>query len=271
MMNTLKLSERSIEIAFKEEGQGMPVMLLHGFCGSSAYWNDIVPLLAPHYRLIVPDLPGHGQSGVPNTPYPIEAYADDLAELLRLLNVKEAVWLGHSLGGYITLAAAERHADLVSAFGLIHSTAFPDDDKGKSNRLRSIETILDSGIVPFVDGLIPKLFAPDHIDSMPHHIDDAKKIGYATPPDGAIAALKAMLGRPDRNSVLAHAACPILLLAGENDQLIKPEKTFSVHNQSIKQVVLEHAGHMSMIEAPNHLAEVLLAFLQQTSNDIAKL
>lgn len=261
-MNKIQLSERSIEIRYKDEGTGFPVLLMHGFCGSSRYWDEILPLLKG-CRLIVPDLPGHGQSGVPAAPYGMESFADDMAALLRQLNIEKAVWFGHSLGGYIALAAAERHPELVQAFGLVHSTAYPDDEKGKENRLKSIQTVLDSGIVPFVDGLIPKLFAPDHVETMEDKVAEAKNIGYGTPPEGAVLTLEAMRERPDRNRVLENATCPVLLLAGGADQLIKPEKTFSVSGSFIKQVLLEDSGHMSMMERPDRLAEELLAFAEE--------
>jgi pimeloyl-ACP methyl ester carboxylesterase len=261
LMNTIQLSERSIEIRYRDEGTGFPVLLMHGFCGSSHYWDEVVPLLKG-CRVIVPDLPGHGQSGVPAAPYAIESFADDMAELLRQLNVGKAVWIGHSLGGYITLAGAERHPDRVQAFGLVHSTAFPDDEKGKENRLKSIQTVLDSGIVPFIDGLIPKLFAPDHVETMKGKVAEAKEIGYITPPEGAVLTLEAMRERPDRNQVIKNASCPVLLLAGGSDQIIQPEKTFSVSGNSIKQVLIEDSGHMSMMERPSRLAQELLAFVE---------
>ncbi|MBD2863559.1 alpha/beta fold hydrolase [Paenibacillus oceani] len=260
-MNTIQLSERSIEIRYRDEGTGFPVLLMHGFCGSSHYWDEVVPLLKG-CRVIVPDLPGHGQSGVPAAPYAIESFADDMAELLRQLNVGKAVWIGHSLGGYITLAGAERHPDRVQAFGLVHSTAFPDDEKGKENRLKSIQTVLDSGIVPFIDGLIPKLFAPDHVETMKGKVAEAKEIGYITPPEGAVLTLEAMRERPDRNQVIKNASCPVLLLAGGSDQIIQPEKTFSVSGNSIKQVLIKDSGHMSMMERPSRLAQELLTFVE---------
>lgn len=262
-MNKVKLSNRSIEIAYKEAGEGFPVLLLHGFCGSSSYWDAIVPLLQTQCRLIVPDLPGHGQSGVPQTPYPIEAFADDMVDFLRLLDIGKAVWLGHSLGGYVTLAAAERYADQIAAYGLIHSTAFPDDEKGKEGRLKAIQTILDSGIVPFVDGLIPKLFAPDHLQSMDDKVEQAKNIGYGTSPEGAVVTLEAMRDRPDRNAALRQADCPVLLIAGENDQIVNPEKTFSVRGDSIHHELLHKVGHMSLMEHPEQLADKLSAFLER--------
>lgn len=261
-MNKMNLSNRSIEITYKDAGEGIPVILLHGFCGSSSYWEAVIPLLQSQCRLIVPDLPGHGKSGVPQSPYPIEAFADDMADLLRQLNIEKAVWLGHSLGGYVTLAAVERHADRVGAFGLIHSTAYPDDEKGKEGRLNAIQTVLDSGIVPFVDGLIPKLFAPEHAESMSGKVEAVKKVGYATSPEGAVVTLEAMRGRPDRNDVLRRAKCPVILVAGENDQIIKPDKTFSVQSGLIQHVLLSKVGHMSMVEHPDQLADKLSAFLR---------
>jgi len=262
-LNRMKLQNRSLEIAYHDIGEGTPCLLLHGFCGSSAYWDELIPLLAPQFRLIVPDLPGHGQSSVPEQPYPIEAYADDLNQLLRQLQIDQAVWFGHSMGGYITLAAAERHASDLIAFGLIHSTANPDDEKGKQNRDKSMQTIEQDGIETFIDGLIPKLFAPQHLTAMPEKVEKAKSIGRRTPPLGARIALMAMKNRPDRNVVLQTTELPVFLAAGKNDQIVPPEKVFTVENELQNRVVIEQAGHMSMMEDPEFLANAMKRFLKR--------
>lgn len=262
-MNRIMLADGSCELAYRDIGDGIPLLLLHGFCGSSGYWDGLVPLLSPRFRLLIPDLPGHGQSSVPAHPYTMEAYADSMHVLLRRLDIDEAVWIGHSLGGYITLAAVERHAVDVMAFGLVHSTAYPDDAKGKENRLNAIHTIREQGIDPFVDALIPKLFAPNHLDTMSEHVERAKAIGRSTSPDGAIQALLAMKDRPDRNHVLRTTNIPAILVSGAKDQIIAPEKTFSVPNDRQNRVLLDSAGHMSMFEAPDLLAQALLRFLKR--------
>lgn len=250
----------SLRLAYKEKGQGQAVVLLHGFCGSSDYWNELLPLLPGSHRFIAPDLRGHGDSGAPEGTYTMEAIADDIAQLIERLELGRAIVLGHSLGGYAALALAERRPELLAGFGLIHSTAYPDSEEGKQGRLKSIATIQDKGLPAFIDGLIPKLFASAHVQSMPDTVQEAIRIGYGTSADGAIRTLEGMRTRPDRRVVLEQAQVPVLLVAGEHDQLIPAERTFTASGDRIIQRTVAGAGHMSMMEAPQELATAVTSF-----------
>ncbi|WP_163853859.1 alpha/beta fold hydrolase [Paenibacillus elgii] len=247
-------------LAYIDRGQGTPVILLHGFCGSLAYYDEVAPLLEGRCRLIIPDLRGHGASDAPEGTYTMEAIADDIAALIDRLNIGRPVVLGHSLGGYVTLALAEKHEDKLLAFGLLHSTAFPDDEKGKEGRLKAMETIREQGLPVFIEGLIPKLFAPAHLETMPEAVRKAKEIGLGTSAEGAVRTLEGMRQRPDRNAVLSAAQVPVLLVAGTGDQIIPPQRTFSVDKETFQRSQIDGAGHMSMMEAPGELAQAVLAF-----------
>jgi pimeloyl-ACP methyl ester carboxylesterase len=253
--------EGGAKFAYNEQGSGQAVVLLHGFCGSSAYWDELLPLLPDHYHWIMPDLRGHGESGAPAGDYTMDAFANDLAQMIKGLETGPVIMLGHSLGGYITLAFAERYPELLSGFGLIHSTGFPDNEAGKEGRLKAITTIEEKGLPAFIEGLIPKLFAPEHLESMPEAVAKAKQIGEETDPQAAIRTLQGMRTRPDRNHVLAEAKVPVLLIAGEQDQIIAVERTFSVSSGLITQVQINEAAHMSMVEAPQSLLEAIETFL----------
>jgi 3-oxoadipate enol-lactonase len=248
-------------ISYRDQGQGDILVLLHGYCGNSEYWDMVVPLLSDHYRCITPDLRGHGGSDAPLGAYTIEQMADDVLDLLNILELPKVTLLGHSLGGYITLSFAERHASRLNGFGLIHSTAFPDSDETKEKRLQTVSSIQKDGITSLIDNMIPGLFAPDHIDSNPEWINTAKEIGYRTPPQGASGVAMAMRERPDRRDVLSTTDLPVLLVAGEKDGIIPPERTFTVDRPNVVQVTIAGVGHMSMLEAPDQLAEHILSYL----------
>ncbi|WP_040952236.1 alpha/beta fold hydrolase [Gorillibacterium massiliense] len=278
MKHTAQL--KNSRITYVDEGSGAPVVLLHGFCGSSAYWEEVIPLLAGKFRVIAPDLRGHGDSSAP-TPaagdtareaeaggaaqdaYPMEAFALDVRELLDVLAIDKAILLGHSLGGYVTLAFAEAYPERLAAFGLIHSTAYPDTEEGKINRIAGIRTIREQGISVFVEGLVPKLFAPDHLNSMPDKVQRALAIGRGTDPGAAAATQEGMRRRPDRNAVLQDAQVPVLLVSGGQDKIVPTEKTFSVEGDGVTCTLLVSSGHMSMYEAPEQLAEAIKAFAAQ--------
>lgn len=252
-------------ICYSDQGQGEPIVLLHGFCGSSEYWDKVVPLLTDHYRCIVPDLRGHGSSDAPMGAYTIEQMADDVVHLLDALELSKVTLLGHSLGGYITLSFAQRYASRLNGFGLIHSTAFPDSEEAKEKRLLAVGAIQTDGIMPFVDNMIPTLFAPDHVDARPEWIHIAKEIGYRTPPQGATGAAMAMRERRDCRDVLSATVLPVLLVAGEQDGIISPEKTFTVDQPNVTQVTIAGVGHMSMLEAPDLLADSILSFMAEAN------
>jgi 3-oxoadipate enol-lactonase len=254
------LEINGIVLAYEDQGKGEPIVLLHGLCGSSTYWDKVLPLLSENYRVIAIDLRGHGQSGVSDEPYTMELLAHDISELLEKLHIPQALIFGHSLGGYITLAFAEKYPEKLSAFSLVHSSGFHDDEKGKANRDKAIEGIRDHGIESFIAGLNPKLFAPDHLESMKPAVEHIRQIGLATSPIGVMNVLAGMRDREDRNHVIADAQVPVLLIAGEEDQIIPLEKAFAVQGEHITQVKLADAGHMSMQERPFALFEQMLAF-----------
>ncbi|PET76681.1 alpha/beta hydrolase [Bacillus sp. AFS001701] len=256
-----KIELQNLSIAFKDQGKGKPIVLIHGFMGSHAYWEKVIPKLAEDFRVIAIDLPGHGDSTSIKEEHSIEDYADMLKDLLDQLNINQVTLFGHSLGGYITLAFAERYSNYLNGFSLIHSTAYPDSEEAKKGRMANAEKVKNEGVKNVVDGLIPKLFSPKNIQKNSSEIDIAKQIGYKTSVDGTVKALISMKNRPDRNHVLNDTNLPVLLLAGKDDQIIPPEKTFSVQKENIKTSTLNNAGHMSMYESPEELVNEMKGYL----------
>ncbi len=255
-------------IAYNRQGEkkapGDPVIvLLHGYCGSSSYWEKVLPYMKEIGMVIVPDLRGHGSSSAPKAGvYEMADMADDLAMLLEAIGEEQAVVVGHSLGGYVTLAFAEKYASKLRAFGLVHSTALPDAEAAKANRDRAAETIRTEGISAFVEGLVPKLFAPAHVETMETIVEEAKAIGRGTSPEAAIAVAMGMKQRPDRSAVLRHAVVPVLLVAGKEDGVVPPERTLVEQaGPAARRTLLDNCGHMSMYEQPERLAAELSAWV----------
>ena len=243
------------------------VVLLHGFCGSSAYWEETLPHLADAGLFIVPDLRGHGLSGAPEGEmYAMEDFADDLARLLDGLGEREAVVLGHSLGGYVTLAFAERYPDRLRGFGLIHSTALPDTEEAKAGRDRTAARLLREGAAPFASELAPKLFSKENRARMPDKVARTASIGCGTSPAGAARTALGMKARPDRSDLLRQSRVPVLLVAGEGDEIVAPQRTFlDFERPGARKVLLPGCGHMSMLEAPAKLAEAIAGFAEEAA------
>ncbi|MEW4372479.1 alpha/beta fold hydrolase [Paenibacillus kandeliae] len=262
-MSNLSPQSNPSLLHYTDSGKGTPVVLLHGFFGSSAYWDEVVPLLNSHVRCIVPDLRGHGRSLAPEGSYRIEQMAEDIIALLDHLELDQAVVLGHSMGGYIALALAEQHSDRLQAWGLIHSTAHEDTPEAKEKRLQAVSKINSDGVATFVDGFVEGLFAPSSLEQLPQAVQKAREIGYNTPPQGGCGAALAMRERPDRRQVLSSSTLPILLVAGEHDQLIPAERLFTAQGTNITTATIPTVGHMSLLEAPDQLAEIIISFTQK--------
>jgi 3-oxoadipate enol-lactonase len=265
-----KITVNGTTIAYEQQGQGETVVLLHGFCGSSAYWEKVQPLLAEKYQVIAPDLRGHGATAAPMGAYTIDQMADDVAGLMEALGIAKYTLLGHSMGGYAALSLAQRYASRLNAFGLIHSTGFPDGEEAKAKRLEAVSRIRSEGITHFVDGLVPGLFAPDNVEKLGAEVDRVKEIGYKTPPQGATGAALAMRERPDRRDVMANTSLPLLLVAGESDAVVPMARLFTTEGPIVTKAVIKGAGHMSMYEAPEQLTAVIADFMRSVTGEIVE-
>ena len=155
---------QSSKIFYRIAGTGKPVVLLRGFGEDGDIWANQVEFLKDHYQLIVPDLPGSGKSElIPDMS--IEGMAECIKELLNIEVFKASPTggglvgaIGHSMGGYIALAFAEKHSALLNSFGLVHSSAYADAEEKKEARRKSIEFIKANGAYEFLKTAIPGLF-----------------------------------------------------------------------------------------------------------------
>lgn len=262
--------QKDISLYYEDRGVGTPIVLLHGFCGSHAYWKYIIEDLSTHYRVIAIDLRGHGKSAVSEDPFSIEEMAHDVQLLLQQLEIEQATVFGHSLGGYITLALFENNPELVEAFGLVHSAATPDSEEAKAGRDKAVNRIREEGMSGFIDDLAQKLFAKKNTETKTNEIECVKKIGVTTKVNGAVGALSAMKERKDRQHVIKESDAHILLVAGKEDQIIPIENALGAKGPNIQQVILEESGHMSMLEEPTGLVEAMSQFLNRVDESRRK-
>ncbi|HEY1019582.1 MAG TPA: alpha/beta hydrolase [Sediminibacterium sp.] len=259
----------STTISYTLQGKGTPVVLLHGFGEDSQIWNTQVSFLQEFCMLLVPDLPGSGKSSLfakENSiadPVSIEDYADLIYALLQTENIASCIMLGHSMGGYITLAFAEKYPAMLRAFGLVHSTAFADSEEKKAMRAKAVTTIAQYGAAAFLRNTIPNLFGKAFKETSPEKVSQliASAAGFT------VAALQqyyiAMMNRPNRCNVLAGNPLPVLFVMGTEDVAAPMEDVLQqVHLPRISYIhVLPGCGHMGMWEAPAPLNQLLLAFI----------
>ncbi|HIW33369.1 MAG TPA: alpha/beta hydrolase [Candidatus Paenibacillus intestinavium] len=238
------------------------LVLLHGYCGSSAYFSKLIPLLSDQYRILVPDLIGHGHSTASaEAIYTMELAASWIDEWLTNIGIADMHILGHSLGGYITLAIAQRNPGYLRSFGLLHSTALPDSEQAKANRDQAIATVQQQGVVSFVSDLVVKLFAaPERQTEL---LDYAQQIGTLASSHAVISYARGMQQRIDRTTIINNASMPVLLVSGGKDKVINSESTFAGSNQITHCHIIEESGHMGMLETPVQLATIIQQFVNE--------
>ncbi|NUO00775.1 MAG: alpha/beta hydrolase [Saprospiraceae bacterium] len=251
-----------VPVACKIAGEGPDIVLLHGFCEDSNVWTGTVgALVAGGFRATVIDLPGFGQSGL-LLHYSMEAMAEVVHDILETLGVENCTLLGHSMGGYVAMAFAERWPESLNGLGLIHSHPFDDKPERKAARIKSAEFIRKNGhhtyVAQLITNLFPQAFAADH----PGLINGLIETARAYPSAAIVGGQEAMTERPDRSAVLKNLTCPVLFIVGELDSAIPYDQSLlqlplpaiaSVH-------LLEGIGHMGMFEAPEKIHRIVLAF-----------
>lgn len=263
MIKELKFHDAVIR--FRDEGQGDVVVLLHGYLESLEIWDGFSGDLAKHYRVLCIDLPGHGRSGMFSKIDTMAVMAGAVEYILQESGIGRAVIVGHSMGGYATLAFAEIFPEMTTGFCLFHSHAFADPKEKRLNRDREIELVKSGKKMQIINTNIPKAFADDNLEEFAGEVERARQIAISTPDDGIIMALIGMKSRPDRTRVLKESNVPILYVAGKNDNYIPFNVAEQHFNLSPRQdiLILENSGHMGFIEEKEEALEGLLFFLEK--------
>lgn len=251
-----------VEIHFEVHGAGPPVMLVHGYPLSGALWDDVVPHLASEYRVIVPDLRGHGRSE-PTERVTMEEMADDLLAVLDAADEERPVVLvGMSMGGYVALAFCRRHPERVRGLALVDSRASADGPEAAEKRRATAAQVLEAGTAEDVaEEMAGKLFA-DGAD--PGLRARWRESMAATSPTGVAAALRAMADRPDSTAFLRRSDLPLLVTVGSEDGITPPDEARKLAaNVGATLEVIDGAGHAAPAERPREVAEALRRFLEE--------
>jgi pimeloyl-ACP methyl ester carboxylesterase len=263
--NSTKILKQTIykntKIAFTDQGKGTAVVLLHGFLENQTMWNDIVPELVKKYRVITIDLLGHGATECLGYVHSMEDQADMVYAVLHDLKIRKSVLIGHSMGGYVSLAYAEMYPDNIKGIVLLNSTSRADSDERKINRDRAIVAVKQN-YSAFVRMSIVNLFSEENRDRLAAEIENVKLEALKTPLQGIVAALEGMKIRKDREVILHFAPYPIHMILGKKDGvLIYEDNLEQIEGTKVKLTTFPD-GHMSHIENKDELKMVLSEFLK---------
>lgn len=251
------------DIFYTDQGKGFPVVLIHGFCETHEVWTRFAQQLANDFRVISVDLPGFGKSKSLPEGFSIADAALKVNALLKQLGVEKCVSVGHSLGGYVTLAMVNQHATLFSGFGLFHSTAYADSEERKGSRNKVIEFVSKNGVPAFIETFIPPLFYNKTNPEIPF----AVKMALKTSQPALIGYAKAMRDRPDLTSVIEKFKGPIMFIAGEKDTVIPADTLQKQAKLAAKPYlhIVQDAAHMGMFEKEAETLNFTREFLVKAS------
>jgi len=256
------ISYQNTNIHYSIYGSGKPVMLLHGFAEDSSIFDAQVNYLKEKYLVIVPDLPGIGKSEMlKKENVQLIDYAAILKAIIDEEKINSFTLIGHSMGGYITLAYADKYAETLNGFGLFHSSAYADDEAKIATRKKAISFIEQNGTAPFLKTTIPNLFYNPE-----KSINDIKTLiekGNSFPPEVLIQQYKAMIARPDTTLIIKTFKPTILFIIGEHDKAIpfQPSLQQSHLPQMAYVHILRNTGHMGMKEEPDLVDNFMEEFL----------
>ena len=198
----------------------------------------------------------------------MESLAAVLKQLLDKEGIERCVFIGHSMGGYISLAFAEHYPERMQALGFFHSTAYADSEEKKVNRRKSIEFIRQHGAAPYIRQSTPNLFAEKTREERPSLVEEMIRRYSDFSGESLVAYLGAMMQRPERLSILEGFAGPVLFIIGEMDQVVPLDQSLKqVHLARITGVrLLPAAGHMGMLEDAEAGSHIIRTFLNFISN-----
>ncbi len=259
------IAYRHTTLSYRKSGNGKALVLLHGFGEDGHVWDQQKAVLEKSMMVLIPDIPGTGKSGRwDETNIEISDYANALLAILDAEGIESCCLLGHSMGGYITLAFAELYPDRLVGFGLIHSTAYADSNEKKANRLKAVELMEQYGAGAFLRNTIPTLFSAAFKKAAPNQV--LAQIEQAAHVDTKACQqyTLAMRNRPNRTSVLEDNPLPILFVIGTEDTAapladlmaqIKLPLYASIH-------ILDNVGHMGMLEAADTMTNHIINFVE---------
>ena len=238
------------KIFYRVKGKGPCLVLLHGFLENQNIWNYFAEQMSVNMKVVTLDLPGHGQSENISEVHSMELMAEIVKELLDRLQIDKSVVIGHSMGGYVSLAFAEKYPNATQGFGVFHSHALADTTEAKINRGRAIQVVKENH-KDFISSFIPDLFTLRNQEIYADEIKQLQNESRQMEKEGIIAALSGMRQRTDKLKLLKNAEVPVLFIIGKKD----PRTPLDVMNEQIsiaqhsEVLILDQVAHMGYIEA----------------------
>ena len=251
------------EISYWVLGDGPPVVLLHPFPVNHEFWLPVAETLAARYRVIMPDLRGHGDSEAGDGPATMEKHASDIAHVMDDAEVGRAPLIGVSIGGYVSFEFWRKYRGRVAALGLCNTKATADNAEARAARLQVANDVLERGTESFFGAQLPRMLAKSTIQSRPDLADGALRMIRKMSAEDVAQVQRGMAERPDSVDTLKTINVPTLLVTGDEDIFtgISDAELMRRHIPGSQLRVIAKAGHYSPWEQPEEAGRILRQFL----------
>jgi pimeloyl-ACP methyl ester carboxylesterase len=256
-----------VQSAFTDQGEGLPLVFIHGFPLSRGAWSKQVDAFQETHRVIAPDLRGFGESGASSGPVFMNRYAEDIHALLMHLGTGPVVLAGHSMGGYVALAFAKAFPELLRGLVLVGTKAGGDAPEVAAARRASAEKVRKEGIASVVESMAPKMLSAGNTDA--GMALAVRNLMQPASPEGVIGALLGMAERPDAGAWVGMLRVPTLVVAGADDILILPSESQSLAKAipEAQLTLIPKAGHLVAFEQPVAFNEALSVWLTRATRE----
>jgi pimeloyl-ACP methyl ester carboxylesterase len=251
-----------VRVHHRETGAGPPLVLIHGFCETGEIWRRFANKLANKFQVIVPDLPGFGKSPLPSRAFTIDEIGSLMLDWMGRWMPDQPVVIGHSLGGYVTLAMVGQRLAGFKGFGLFHSTSYADSPEKKENRNKVMDFVVQHGVEPYIDTFVPGLFYTRDKPAL----DYVHRIAAQTSVETLLGYAMAMRDRPSYEKILEHFLNPVLFIAGERDIIVPIDQVTAQSQRAHFPVfrALANVGHMGMLEKEDETVKIIEEFAEFT-------
>jgi 3-oxoadipate enol-lactonase len=258
-----RIKSGDAEIVYWSLGDGSPAVLLHPFPANHEFWLPAAEALSTRYRIVLPDLRGHGESGVGEGPATMEKHAADIARVMDAADVGRAPMIGVSIGGYVLFEFWRKYRGRVAALGLCNTKAPADSSEARAGRLQAANDVLDRGTEPFFESMIPKLIGKTTREMRPDLVDGALRMMRKMSPDDVAQVQRGMAARPNSVETLKTINVPTLLVTGDEDLLtgINEAELLRQHIPASQLRIIPKAGHYSPWEQSADATNILRQFL----------
>ena len=262
-MNKALARVRGIEMAYDDTGgNGVALVLLHGFPFDRSMWRGQAETLGGEFRVVAPDLRGFGETPLGDGDVTMGTLAEDVAALLDELNLGRVVLGGLSMGGYVVFEFFRKFRGRVRALVLADTRPQPDTEEGRRAREENAQRALKEGMEPIAESMLPKLLSAEARGG--EVLERVRAMMLGTSPEGAAAALRAMAVRRDQTDLLPSINVPTLIVVGSEDAITPPADAEAMRTkiEGSRLVVIEGAGHLSNVEQPEAFDRALVEFLR---------